>query len=103
MTDVEPGIRHCELCGDPFMPDQATQIYCSDKHRRTAEKRRQRLRKRMARHGGKLVSGVQTHASADDDLMSLHARTTRRSSAPPPPCQATRTTTTTSRTPACTT
>lgn len=32
----------CEHCGDPFIPAQHGQKYCSPRHRRAAEKRRQR-------------------------------------------------------------
>jgi hypothetical protein len=32
----------CEHCGDPFETAQETQKYCSPRHRRAAEKRRQR-------------------------------------------------------------
>jgi predicted nucleic acid-binding Zn ribbon protein len=41
---VSPLTPVCERCGDPFVPTQETQRYCSRRCREAAKKRRSRLR-----------------------------------------------------------
>jgi hypothetical protein len=69
--DYEPTPR-CAHCGDPFLPDQPGQKYCSTRHREASKKRRQRHRERYGDGLEELLAPLGTGVvsvadEADDD------------------------------------
>ena len=67
MDDDTPTPRCANpACGDPFLPEQDGQKYCSTRCREAAKKRRQRFRLRRGTGGGELLDPQGTSVTRDD-------------------------------------
>ena len=66
MDDDTPTPRCANpACGDPFLPEQDGQKYCSTRCREAAKKRRQRFRLRRGKGGGELLDPQGTSGPPD--------------------------------------